>query len=177
MFLNTAKDSICTCCHHLFNNCLDFTISSLLIHGPKSKIFYTDLVFYLYCQLWEIHSWGILSLFTPVYCESLSGCTFVLEWMLHNGSWVWLLCLRVGWKQPCSFQKQLWERICTVLSHSVRENGLSFKETSLRVGKLGMTLGIYFNLFWALLSSSVKRWTWNRRNLRSLPTLNILRLY
>lgn len=92
-FLNTAKDSICTCFHHLFNNCLDFTISSLLIYGPKSKILYTDLVFYLYCQLWEICSWGILALFTPVYCESLSGCTFVLEWMLHNGSWVWLLCL------------------------------------------------------------------------------------
>lgn len=98
-----------------------------------------------------------------------------------NGCYIMVLefgcCVWVRWKQPCSFQKQLWERICTVLSHTVRENGLSFKETSLKVWKLGMTLGIYFNLSWALLSSSVKRWTWNRRNLRSLPTLNILRLY
>lgn len=47
-FLNIAKDSICTCFHHLFNNCLDFTISSLLIHGPKSKILYTDLFFFTF---------------------------------------------------------------------------------------------------------------------------------
>lgn len=38
----------------------------------------------------------------------------------------------------------------------LRENGLSFKETSPRVGELGMTLGIYVNLSWALLSSSLK---------------------
>lgn len=53
MFLNIAKDSICTCFHHLFNNCLDFTISSLLIHDPKSKLFCTWTCFFTFIVNYE----------------------------------------------------------------------------------------------------------------------------
>ena len=43
-------------------------------------------------------------------------------------------------------------------------------------GKLGVPVGVHFNLLWALSSSSVKWWAWGRVRVRSLPAPNVLGL-
>lgn len=136
-------------------NYLDFTISSLLIHDPKNKILYTEPIFFL---TFISEKYIPKEFFLCPHLYSLFGYTVGFEWVLPSGSWDWLLCPRVVWKELCSFQKQLWGTICTVLSPiQTEEYGLLFKETSLRVRKLGMPLGIYFNFSWSLFSSPVSK--------------------
>lgn len=109
----------------------------------------------------------------------LRACLYLSAWI---NATLWFLstaAVSQGQVKVTLFSSKttLGKNLYRFISHWLRENGLSFKKTSLRVGKRGMTLGIYFNLSWALLFSSVKCWAWSRRNLRSLPTQNVLGLH
>lgn len=177
MFLNTAKENmICSRFHWLFNNYLDFTISALLRHGSKNKILCTEPVFCLYCLLWQIHSIFLRnSVFVPIHVFWELVWLYLSAWISATLCFLSLAAVSQG--QVFFSKTTLGKNLYHFISHWLRENGLSFKKTSLRVGRGGMTLGIYFNLSWALLFSSVKCWAWSRRNPRSLPTWNILGLH
>lgn len=115
MFLNTAKENtICSHSHRLFNNDLDFTIR----HVSKNKILYTEPVFL-----------PLLSIMTNIFLRNSVFVPIPVFWelvWLCLSAWIsatlWFLSLAAvsqgQVKVTCSLPKQLWGRICTVLSHT-----------------------------------------------------------
>lgn len=83
VFLNIARESMnCICFHCLFNNYLDFTISSLLTHGPKSEILCVEPVFDLFV-MYEKYIPMEFFLCSYAYILRAFGYTLALEGVLH----------------------------------------------------------------------------------------------
>lgn len=171
MFLNTAKDSmICTCLVHIFNNYLILQ-SVHSWHVVQRAKFYTQNWF-LTCII-NYEKYIAKEFCLCSHPHIVRACLPVP--LCLNGCYIMVLefgcCVPESGESNLVLFKNNFGKEFVLFYLPLRENGLSFKETSLRVGELGMTLGIYFNLSWALLSLLLKWWTWSGRNLRSPPTL------
>lgn len=128
------------------------------------------LKFYTQNQFWSLFYEEIIlrnSLFPHLFGK-LSDCPLVPEWVLHlTSSWIWLMLPGLGESELVLFKNNAGKYFVPLhLTLWLRDY-----VASLRVGKLGMNLGIHFNISWALISSSVKPWTFSRVHLRSLATL------